>query len=282
MENATKALLIAAGILLAIMILSLLLVGYNQISSYYNEKHKATETEQLAEFNQKYENYNGKEIRGSELVSLMNKVIDYNERESYFAGTNYPRIEVTITIGANNLDQFKYDISKTEKAKYDSILPATGIIQNTGTGTSASALDRQLIAITSTPDDLIYYANTKGINGVTDSKLQQLSSNIGNIMVQESNKSDYDNAQRVKRVQLINKILGLDIELKDKITGEVSTDNQNKIEVIKEITCKYYQYTQFKRAHFKCTSIEYDKNTGRINKMTFEVVTTSGGNVKFN
>ena len=38
MENATKALLIAAGVLIGIIILSMLLLGYNQISNYYNNR----------------------------------------------------------------------------------------------------------------------------------------------------------------------------------------------------------------------------------------------------
>ena len=38
MENATKALLIAAGVLIGIIILSMLLLGYNQISNYYQQK----------------------------------------------------------------------------------------------------------------------------------------------------------------------------------------------------------------------------------------------------
>lgn len=37
MENATKALLIAAGVLIGIIILSMLLLGYNQISNYYQQ-----------------------------------------------------------------------------------------------------------------------------------------------------------------------------------------------------------------------------------------------------
>ena len=32
----------------------------------------------------------------------------------------------------------------------------------------------------------------------------------------------------------------------------------------------YYEYVQFKRAKFKCTGTEYDKNSGRIINMKFE------------
>ena len=32
----------------------------------------------------------------------------------------------------------------------------------------------------------------------------------------------------------------------------------------------YYEYVQFKRAKFKCTGTEYDRNSGRIINMKFE------------
>ena len=78
MENATKALLIAAGVLLAMMLISLLVMGYNRISSYYEQKHELIMAEQLDKFNKEFQNYNRSDIRGNELISLMNKVIDYN------------------------------------------------------------------------------------------------------------------------------------------------------------------------------------------------------------
>lgn len=46
-----------------------------------------------------------------------------------------------------------------------------------------------------------------------------------------------------------------------------------KIEAIKEIASKYYQYTQFKRAYFKCTEMKHDSGTGRVVEMNFEVQT---------
>ena len=54
----------------------------------------------------------------------------------------------------------------------------------------------------------------------------------------------------------------------------------NRLEEIQEITYKYYQYTQFKRAHFVCETIGHDEETGRVNKMEFRVV-IKNGNIKF-
>ena len=82
MENITKALLIAGGVLFAILILTLLVIFHNQLSAYYTEQHDAKMVEQVTEFNNKFDNYNGQTIRGNELISVMNKVVDYNRTYS--------------------------------------------------------------------------------------------------------------------------------------------------------------------------------------------------------
>lgn len=107
MENATKALLISAGIMLAVMIVSLMLVIYNQISSYYAAQHEEKEIEQLKDFNEIFENYHRDQIRGSDMLSLMNRIINYNERQAYEENKQYPRMRVTIELGSH-VEDFKY------------------------------------------------------------------------------------------------------------------------------------------------------------------------------
>ena len=63
MENASKALLIAGGVLIAML---------NIVNSNQKTREKALATEQLAEFNQKYESYNKKALRGTDIITLKN------------------------------------------------------------------------------------------------------------------------------------------------------------------------------------------------------------------
>lgn len=72
MENASKALLIAGGVLIAILIVSVLVVTINIINSNQKAKEQALVTEQLVEFNQKYEAYNKKALRGTDIITLKN------------------------------------------------------------------------------------------------------------------------------------------------------------------------------------------------------------------
>ena len=62
MENASKALLIAGGILIALIIISLLVVMFTQIGDYQKSQSSGSKESQLAEFNRDFERYTEDEI----------------------------------------------------------------------------------------------------------------------------------------------------------------------------------------------------------------------------
>ena len=72
MENASKALIIAGAILLAILIISLGIMIYNQASGVVNN-NAMTEVE-VTSFNQKFEQYFGDKVRGANVNSLVSAV----------------------------------------------------------------------------------------------------------------------------------------------------------------------------------------------------------------
>lgn len=78
MENASKALIIAGAILLAILIISLGILIYNQASSVA-QKNGMDEVE-TSSFNQKFTQYEGK-VKGSTVRSLVQAVIANNSAE---------------------------------------------------------------------------------------------------------------------------------------------------------------------------------------------------------
>lgn len=276
MENVTKALLIAGGTFLVVLILSILVVTYNNVSTYYAQKHDDTMIEQAQEFNAKFENYHRNNIRGSDLISLMNRVIDYNSSQAYQTDKSYKRIRVNITLGTDNiLKQFKYETDDTTTKRNEYLKEKITNVKGIGNG---SIEDKNLIAITNTPTDLSEKAQTIGINNLTDTKLQQLSSNIANIIVDEDDVKDSMSAyRRFKRAELLSNILGLkvgytadcDIRI-DKTTGKTVVGG-NIISDIKNIASQYYQYMQFKRAYFDCTEVKYDEDTNRVVEMNFKL-----------
>lgn len=283
MENATKALLIAAGILFAVMIMSLLLVGYNQISSYYSAQHEEQQIKQLADYNKIFQNYNREKIRGNEMISLMNRVIDYNERQAYDESKQYPRMRVTIKLGANVWQQFTYKPANKTNINdtiFKNVLNGDGDITNVSNSSSNKTNDKTLVQITNVDEDL---KNKYPSLNLTKDKLQKLSSNISNIMIKEDTEGidnkdisqltpaqETERSNRKKRLDLLKDILG--------ISESVIKDNMGNI---KDATCKYYELTQFKRAYFDCDIMNYDKSTGRINEMVF-IVKITNGNIELN
>ena len=277
MENITKALLMAAGMLLAVLILSLLVMAYNKLSGYYEQNQELLTAEQLDKFNKQFQNYAGrKDIRGNELISLMNKIIDYNESESYQVGTNYEPIKVKITIGGNDvINAFKYETSDFGN---EFIKP---VIQNTVGGINNQANDQDLIAITNTPEKARGIANDVGITNLTDTQLQKLTMEISNILIDETSIDNSSNEYRRLRAISLRNILNLDIGTN--ATNDIYLNATNyktiiggeKIEAIKQIVSIYYQYTQFKRAYFSCPEegVKYNSQTGRVVEMNFQVQT---------
>lgn len=247
MENITKALLIAAGVLIAIMILSLIIIFGNQMTEYFTEMHDIKMVEQTVDFNNRFENYNGQTIRGNEIISVMNRVIDYNNTSAGMEGYDPVIIEIDLK-GHQNDTNFKY--SDSDSSIFNGNL-ISGKISN------ADGNDTRLINIANLSTTLL---NNSGIANLTDTKLQKLSSEISTIL--DDSNEDY-RAEKLKN-----------------ILGYVVTD-VNEINKIKNVTKQYYQYTQFKRAMFNCTGVKYNTANQRVNAITFDIV-EENGNVKFN
>jgi len=272
MENAVKALLIAAGMFLIILIVSALVVFYNQISDYYTQKHETALIGQTQKFNSRFENFNRKNIRGSDLISLMNRIIDYNATESYFVGTGYERIKVTIELGGNEiLKQFKYE---TENSVEINSYLSSGTITNIDDNDTDWENDKKLVKITNTPSDLCQEAKNYGVNNLTDTKLQKLATGVANIMVSETENSSWDIYNRLKRAELIERILGKVVDI-NSTNGKTipGSDSERYITGVKKVTSQYYQYMQFKRAYFDCTEMIFDPETKRIVEMKFQLQT---------
>lgn len=76
MENATKALLIAAAVLIAILIISLGLVVYNTSAETVKSANLSQQEVQSA--NEKFARYNGENKRGSEVNAMLQTVLNAN------------------------------------------------------------------------------------------------------------------------------------------------------------------------------------------------------------
>lgn len=78
MENASKALMIAAGILIAIVITSLLVSTFSTMNKFQLSKLSEEERQQIIEFNEQYIKYVNQYVYGTEVGGLINKYNDDN------------------------------------------------------------------------------------------------------------------------------------------------------------------------------------------------------------
>ena len=101
MENASKALLMAGGILIAIIIIALLARTFNNLSIFQKTKLTEEEQEQLIAFNEQYTKYVGQYVYGTDVLTIMNKYDDNKLVEVIIDGEEPNRNE--------NYYQIKYD-----------------------------------------------------------------------------------------------------------------------------------------------------------------------------
>ncbi len=130
MENASQALIIAGGILLAILTLSLLVYAFSNASTIFNAQDKEKETERLAEWNAEWEAYNKQLLYGTEVLTVVNKAEQNN--------SEYPDdiIEIDI-IGKNILNNIVDDITTIKdylKEVNTNIFKCTEMSYSTNTG----------------------------------------------------------------------------------------------------------------------------------------------------
>lgn len=285
MENSAKAIIIAGGMFILIMVITLLVIFGRSLSSYMQGQHDKEMVKQITEFNNKFANYQGTELRGNELISVLNRVIDYNALEAGEYGYDPVLVEIDLVdrnaldsvIKFNSTDEnflFKKNASKIKNSK-DSDDELKTISQK-GTTILSKYSDKEKY-----PDNYI--------PRLTDTKLQKLSAEISNIAQKQDNSSWLDGYDRKEvynstRAKKLTNILGYTVSAVGTEICKINVDGIEKdiIPAVKKATCEYYQYTQFKRIMFKCTSIEYSQDTGRINKMSFEVKTTTDGKIVTN
>ncbi len=101
MENASKALIMAGSVLISLIVISLLVASFTSLKGMQQTQKSVTREEQIAEFNNQYEVY-ARNLYGSEILSLINKINNYNKTEAENEG--YTKIEISIKIN-NDLNR---------------------------------------------------------------------------------------------------------------------------------------------------------------------------------
>lgn len=275
MENASKALLIAGAMLLGMLLISLLFYTIGIIKNYQGSKEELINIENTSKFNQKFTAYDRDDVQGYELITLVNQIVDYNERKStdskYGNDEQYPYI--TLIIGLNKkANMFLRD---------DTIEEAYRLFTNDeyhDDEFSAKSRNGKYSSFEKNINDKLNTA-LENFNIKDDEiKANKVAKNIGSIFLTskeiEYKKSlpSYGNEQAVYQdmANTYNKI----VNPTDKVTWEYAKKNfvvgknveRNKYYVY---ACMLYEYMQFKRGVFECTNLKYDDVSGRVSEIEF-------------
>ena len=109
MENATKALIMAGGVLIAILIIGSFMLFFGDLDEYEKTKSDVVVQEQVVKFNNQYTAYDRDNLTLNEIKSLYNKIQSNNERAAN-GDVNYYEITTNISELCMNTED-KIDIS---------------------------------------------------------------------------------------------------------------------------------------------------------------------------
>ena len=278
MENASKALIIAGGVLISIIIISLFILMINDLASFEQSENDVKRQEQILAFNQQYEGYNREDVKGSELYTLVNKAVDYNKRNTTAEGAiegndGYEPITITIDLTdstGNVINLSRQNANQVFTKKIYSL-------NNTTNSLNAIINDINLIR-----QDSIEIERKDFV--LNDAILDGLIKAYDKIFIttdEFNNKNDTDKAQIFYNV---NREFGKEVfKLYNDRNKLITTNEINSLwEDLKEESTlrnnvnKYNEYVEFKRAIFKCegknggSGVEYSQNTGRIISLYFK------------
>ena len=285
MENATTALYIAAGTLIGVMIISLVVFFFRRVGTMYSEQDAIMSTEQLAEWNKEYLAYDKKLMYGTDLVSVLNKATNNNLKYvngagflSGFTYTNAYLIDIEFTINSVLQDNITVSFidSTGESGRIigrEYLYPVDSHNGPEGTPKLYEIFNHYKIVNS-------YNSINTNINNNTALESKVYDSIFGNGNTQKTYnllKSDHTIDETVAKLMDLSSNLTMTVTNKDKsnINLEPIFTNgvwvKNKYGWYKAIwkTC----LADLKSRKFQCTGVEYDtssEETGRITKMIFK------------
>ena len=141
MENASNALIIAGGVLVGVLILSLAVYLFIDFGSTSAEVHKQQEVQQLAEFNTQFTVYEGRtDLTIHDIVTLAGYALENNEYYEYTLENQNEENYIVITLKSDN------GTTQNLEAK----------IKNNYNATISDELKNQQTAITYTCNNITY------------------------------------------------------------------------------------------------------------------------------
>lgn len=290
MENASKALIIAGAVLLSVMIVSLLIYTGKSFGLIAKAEQEAKLTEDKTKFNAEYEVYDKNLMYGTDVLSCLNKAQNNNQK---YVNYNY--------YGTDNLEseyreEYLIDVEVTlKKTIQESVrvykLGATGKKVQLTEGVEATPTAKMFKENHfEVPNNIVwYYFEGKKVKRGTGSYAQTL-------WTSPTNKLNYN----LKSITFDTKLTATATGTTYSLLNETNPDHIGKLSALLStattveqtiindaygsgsvtggVSNDWYSATwrtaayDFKTRKFKCTGIEYNKDTGYVSKLKFEEI----------
>lgn len=310
MENASKALLIAGGILLSIIVLTLFMLMVNSLTDYQQQETQTQKQADIISFNNQYAGYMRDDVSGTDILSLINKVVYYNRTKSTAgtgttdSGASYGSEPITVVIDLKDVNTRK----KLARGNNNVLFTGTSFTYTFNQTSSVNDVVTGINYINEIKNSYLpytpsyfwvpkQYQNQK--IKITDGILKALSDNYdSDKSIFDENFNNLEEKEKRERLHEFNLIVGKtffplyyrkngsdkNIE-KEKIEDyweDYFNTNENKVKYkatpinksLRQLVAYYYEYAQFQRAKFKWvqppTGQETYSNDGKIRYLKFE------------
>ncbi len=296
MENASKALVIAGGVLIAVVIMSLIAYFFSSISEWPQEQDDEQSAEQLAKFNLEYEVYEKSAMYGTDVISCLNKANSNNEKYvdpdseensgGWLSGNKYGNeftVNVYVKINSElqeSLEVYYFNEKKngngstgTSTDEDDPGKPEKKFnqedIKNKGDGESINIRDVNLMDDSESTykknERTTYYSvfasnsgvGTAGVTDINDLYTKTITLNSGTNHLERDKYYSLNDSQLKSLINLSK----LDL----KVTKKNTNGNLRQWSTVIWKTALY----DFKTRRFSCDEIHYNDITGRIDEIKF-------------
>lgn len=280
MENAAKALEIAAGVILAVILMSLIAYFFSSIGEWPQQQDDMESAEQLANFNLEYEVYDKSTMYGVDVISCLNKARSNNEKyiegQGFLTGSRYDSsylIDVYVSINealSEDLQVYYFDeTTNTERLRVDENTdPNYNNVSNKTLG--AIGFKNMADKASNNGTDKGYYTTFTYETVGLYNHSEELDDDPTIFMLPDTGNHIYNGRHYYSLRDDIQVITLLNLA-KDNPKVTMKNTNTNTLRDWSTATWTTALY-DFKTKRFTCDNIEYSSSTGRVNKIYFSEV----------
>lgn len=309
MENASKALEIAAGVLLGVLIMSLIAYFFTSISSWPEQQDNEKELEQTAKFNLEYEVYDKKGMYGADVISCLSKAVNNNEKYyeggSFLSGQKYgEKYWVNVYVNLNSClkeEIYVYHYAKTlggsstdlglysQEQRFTNPVDDDGYEINLTLGIFGFSFDgytdfraadklnynesngKTLVRILDPANSTLNISSNKLIDASADAvKIKDEDTNLEyNAWLYRKKADGSVDTDQNNKTPLHNLLKTANSNLKEIVTN--TSNEKESLEIWSSAEWRTALY-DFKTRKFRCDNIKYSKVTGRVNEIYFSEI----------